>query len=150
MAAKSTKLEVSRRVEAVTRMLLRGWREPNIVQNVSQTWGVTERQVWHYIRKARQGITTAAKARMANALEQHLGDREELRREASEAGDHALVLAILKDEGRLLNLYPPARLDVRVSELDAAIAAELAKLATAAQSSPLGETEDTDGGGAGG
>jgi len=27
MAAKSTKLEVARRVEAVTRMLLRGWRE---------------------------------------------------------------------------------------------------------------------------
>ena len=28
MAAKSTKLEVARRVEAVTRMLLRDWREP--------------------------------------------------------------------------------------------------------------------------
>ena len=34
MAAKSTKLEVARRVEAVTRMLLRGWRQSSLPQRV--------------------------------------------------------------------------------------------------------------------
>ena len=103
-------LETFRRVEAVVRMLAHGWRVPNVVQTISGSWGITSRQAYYYCRKARAQLELLAKERMANALERGVADRNELRREAHEAGDRRLVLDVLKDEAALLGLYAPTKI----------------------------------------
>lgn len=97
----------AQRVEVVYRMLLDGWTNTQICQNVSKSWGCTDRQSYRYIEQARKRIEEEAAKYRADAFSEHLMARRELRRDSK---DKRLTLDILKDEAQLLDLYPAKRL----------------------------------------
>jgi len=75
------------------------------VQKSSKKWGVSERQVYYYVRRAQTLIREQAERVRQEAFDEHLMARRLLRKEAHDAGDGWLELATLKDEARLLGLY---------------------------------------------
>jgi hypothetical protein len=109
---KSTKAEVRKRVEEVFKLRLGGANFADIVQYASapeQSWGVSERQVWNYIRAADKLIVERFDARAAYLLNRHLLQRNQLFAHAMGAGDFRTALAALQDEAKLEGLYPATR-----------------------------------------
>jgi hypothetical protein len=109
---RADKATVKRRTTYVYKELLRGVRATDLVQSVSVNWGVTTRQAWNYVRRANTIIKKEAQKVRASAFSYHLLARQLLRKEADEMGDRRLVLDILKDEAKLLDLYPSTKVQI--------------------------------------
>ena len=110
---KSTKAEVRRRVEEVFKLRLGGANFADIVQYASapeQAWGVSERQIWNYIRAADRLIVERFDAKAPYLLNRHLLQRNQVFAHAMGAGDYRTALAALKDEADLEGLYPPHKI----------------------------------------
>ena len=110
---KSTKAEVRRRVEEVFKLRLGGANFADIVQYASapeQAWGVSERQIWNYIRAADRLVRERFDARAGHLLARHLLQRRTLNAHALGAGDFRTALAVLQDEAHLEGLYPPQKI----------------------------------------
>jgi len=99
-------------VEAIVRLLLQGDSIPNVVQNASKNWGVSTRQVYYYVRRARTLIREEAKRVREEAFDEHLAARRRMRKEAHDANDGRLAFDILRDESKLLDLYPSAKQEI--------------------------------------
>jgi len=106
------KERVRQRVEVIYRLLLQGDSLKNIVQNSAKTWGVSEGQGYEYARRARALIKKEADRVRKEAFAEHLIARRRMRKEAHDAADKWLAFAILKDETKLLDLYPATKQDV--------------------------------------
>jgi hypothetical protein len=107
---KSSKVEVMKRVEEVFKLRLGGAEFADIVQYASapeQGWGVSERQLWNYIRAADRLIQDRFDARAEHLLNRHILQRRTLYAHAMGAGDFRTALAVLQDEAKLEGLYPP-------------------------------------------
>lgn len=102
------------RTEAVYRMILDGWTTEQIVQNVSRQWEITVRMARKYLARALQRIKEEAEKDQAALLAEHLAARRHLRREAKQANDLRLVSELLRDEARLLGLYPAERREIDI------------------------------------
>jgi len=100
------KERVRTRVETIYRLILQGDSIPNIVENCGKTWGVKKSQAYGYVKRARTLIRKEAERIRAQAFDEHLAARRRMRKEAHDAGDGWLELATLKDEAKLLGLYP--------------------------------------------
>jgi hypothetical protein len=110
---KSTKAEVRKRVEEVFKLRLGGANFADIVQYASapeQAWGVSERQIWNYIRAADRLIVERFDAKAPYLLNRHLLQRNQVFAHAMGAGDFRTALAALKDEADLEGLYPPQKI----------------------------------------
>jgi hypothetical protein len=110
---KSTSAEVRKRVEAVFNLRLGGAEFADIVQYASareQGWGVSERQLWNYVRAADQLVKERFDARAEHLLNRHLLQRRTLYAHAMGAGDFRTALAVLQDEAKLEGLYPPQKI----------------------------------------
>lgn len=70
---------------------------------------LSESQIERYIQKADAIIRESAARLRDGAVERHLAMRQARYAAACRAGDNATALACLKDEARLLGLYPAAR-----------------------------------------
>jgi hypothetical protein len=79
---------------------------------VSDNWGVTSRTADRYIKKANELIVEEAARMRENALEKHLAQRALIRFKALKEGDRRLAFEILRDETKLLDLYPSAKHEV--------------------------------------
>jgi len=109
---KSTKAEVARRVNEVLKLRLGGAEFPDIREYAAapeQAWGVSDTQLWRYIRAADALCKDYFDARADHLLNRHLMQRRTLYAHAMSAGDHRTALAVLKDEAELEGLYPPKK-----------------------------------------
>lgn len=106
MAKKATKAQAAQRVRAIYELLLTDTPYIDIVRYVSSNWGVGSRMADNYIKKANDLIVEEAARMRENALEKHLAQRALLRNKALKEGDKRLAHEILKDETKLLGLYP--------------------------------------------
>jgi hypothetical protein len=112
---KSTKAEVQKRVEEVFKLRLGGAEFADIVQYAAapeQDWGVSERQLWNYLRAADQLVKDRFDARAEHLLNRHILQRRTLYAHAMGAGDFRTALAVLQDEAKLEGLYPAARTEL--------------------------------------
>ena len=93
------------RIDTIYLLILQGHRIPHIVQKSSKKWGVSERQVYYYVRRAQTLIREQVERVRQEAFDEHLMARRLLRKLAHDANDERLAFDILKDEARLLGLY---------------------------------------------
>lgn len=110
------------RIRAVYELLISDTPRPDIMQYSANNWGLTTRQTDKYIAWANEVIAEEASRIQTKAFEQHLAKRAALRHKALKDGDARLAFEILKDESKLLNLYPAkeskvTNLDVDLSQL---------------------------------
>lgn len=111
MATKANKATMGQRVDELYLKVLNGWSRSQIQQYAAKMWQLTERPVDELLARARARIDEEAAAVRADAFNEHLLARRELRRQATERHKHAVALAILKDEAELLGLYPPKQME---------------------------------------
>lgn len=113
MAGKrATKAQTEKRVQMVYELLLSDSSRYHIIQFVIETWGVKTSSADKYIRKANDLISEEAARIREDALERHLAQRTFLRNKALRADDNRLAFDILRDESKLLDLYPAERKEV--------------------------------------
>ena len=108
-SGQADKETVRRRVEEIYHLLLRGGSLSETVQNSSKSWGVSVSQGYEYARRARALIKKEAARVRKEAFDEHLIARRRMRKEAHDADDKRLAFDILKDESKLLDLYPAER-----------------------------------------
>src|SRR3990167_8259405 len=98
--SKSTAIEYQKRVETVRRLILSGMDSGAIVQNVTEIYGVTERQARKYMMIARQKNKAYYDFVEADMFAEHLAVRRDIRRRAQAAGDLKAALAAAPDEAQ--------------------------------------------------
>jgi hypothetical protein len=112
MARRSTDAEFRRRVLAVFGLRIGGAEFEDLRQYASapeQSWGVSDRQLWRYIRAADAICKEHFDAQADHLLARHLLQRRQLFAHCMSAGDFRTALAVLKDEAELERLYPPKK-----------------------------------------
>ncbi len=109
---KSSKAEVLNRVEAVYKLRLGGAEFHDIREYAAapeQGWGVSDSQLWRYVRAADKLMKDRLDAKAEHLLARHLLQRRQLYAHAMGAGDYRTALAVLQDEAKLEGLYPPTK-----------------------------------------
>jgi len=119
-SGQADKERVQKRVETVYRLILQGETIPNICQNLSKIEGVSERTVYRYIARARAMIHAEAKRVRAEAFDEHLAARRRMRKDAHDAKDGRLAFDLLRDEAKLLDLYPAQKSKQEALNIDVA------------------------------
>jgi hypothetical protein len=110
---KSNKATVRQRVEEVLSLRLLGAEFPDIRQHASQQqWGVSDRQLWRYIAASDANLARTLERDRQKLLNRHTAQRRALYARAMAASDYRTALAVLRDEGELLALYPAKRTEV--------------------------------------
>lgn len=112
MAKKATKAQKTQRVRAIYELLLFDTPRPDILQYCSNQWGVSTKTADNYVREANVLIVEEAARIRENALEKHLAQRALIRHKALKGGDKRLAFDILRDETKLLDLYPSSKHEV--------------------------------------
>ena len=103
---------VAARVTELHARLLDGWSSTAAVRDAAERWHVSERTAWSYLRRALDQIERdAAEARKAAYAETLMALRS-LRRHATLAEDWRLALDVLREEAKLLGLYPRQPVEV--------------------------------------
>lgn len=108
--AKSSAIEYQKRIETVRRLILSGMDSGPIVQNVTEMWGVSERQARKYMLVARQKNQAYHDFIEADMFAEHIAVRRDIRRRAQAAGDLKAELAAARDEAQLVGLYAPTKI----------------------------------------
>jgi hypothetical protein len=112
MAKKATKAQIQQRVRAVYELLLMDTPYIDICRYASVNWSVTSRTADRYIKKANNLISEEAARIRKISMEKHLAQRAFIRSKALKDGDRRLAFDILRDESKLLDLYPSAKHEV--------------------------------------
>jgi hypothetical protein len=92
---KADKLTVEQRVEAVYRLILDGWTQEQICQNMSKSFRVSDRQVYRYIDAAWQRIEEVAAPERAEHHGRAVAAHYQMLREAKTVKEKATVWAAL-------------------------------------------------------
>lgn len=106
VAPRPTKAQIEERVKVVYIFLLSDTPRIDIVQYAAKTWKIKTRASDNLIEKANALIVEEAARMRQNALEKHLAQRALIRHNALKNGDERLAFDVLKDETKLLDLYP--------------------------------------------
>ena len=112
MAKKATKAQIEQRVRTIYELILSDTPTPDILRYATQNWGVGKRMGQHYIRKATELMSEEAAKLREDAMERHLSQRAMLRHKAAKKNDERLFFDVLRDETKLLGLYPPTKQEV--------------------------------------
>lgn len=104
--AKSTKAEVQKRIRIVLEMLLQSTPRVDIVQYAAINWGITEWGTDKYIAQANKIMMVQAKQERDEVYAANLAQRRYIKNKAIKAEDYRLAHEVLKDEAKLLDLYP--------------------------------------------
>ena len=109
--SKSSNNIVRNRVQEVLRLTLAGAEFPEIRQHATQQgWKVTDRQLRRYMESAYREIAQLSDRDAEQLLGRHLMQRRALFARALKNGDLRTALAVLQDEAKLENLYPPTKI----------------------------------------
>jgi len=114
MGKKANQAQVQNRINYVYKELLEGARPTDIVQNASEKWGLSTRQVWGYVSRANTKIRTEAGRVRKELNDFHLIARRYIMKTSFDKGDHRLAFEVLRDEAKLYGLYEPIKVDWRV------------------------------------
>ena len=109
MATKADKLTVEQRVEAVYRLILDGWTQEQICQNMSKSFRVSDRQVYRYVDAAWERIEAVAAPERAEHHRRAVAAHYQMLREAKTVKEKATVWAALS---RLLGLDAPKAVEI--------------------------------------
>jgi hypothetical protein len=109
MATKADKLTVEQRVEAVYRLILDGWTQEQICQNMSKSFRVSDRQVYRYIDAAWQRIEEVAAPERAEHHGRAVAAHYQMLREAKTIKDKLAIWAALS---RLYGLDAPKAVEI--------------------------------------
>lgn len=105
MTKKADAATIEQRIELIYRLILDGWDSTAIVQNSTvRGWGVKVRQVRNYLARARKRMSDELAQYRQTALEEHIAARRKLRKNSR---DERVILMVLQDEAKLLELYAP-------------------------------------------
>jgi hypothetical protein len=157
---KSSKAEVLKRVEEVFKLRLGGAEFADIREYAAapeQAWGVSDTQLWRYIKAADRLVKDRFDAKADHLLARHLLQRRQLYAHAMGAGDFGTALRVLQDEAKLEGLYPPTKIaptnpqgdqpyaPLTDDERAAALAALYARVGAAGRSPFAGRQAGADG-----
>lgn len=106
---KADKLTKERRIEAVYRLMLDGWSDDQIRQNVAG-WELSDRQMARYMADARQRIEEVAAPERAAHHARAVAAHFQMLREARTVREKTAVWAAL---AKLLGLYAPESVIVK-------------------------------------
>jgi hypothetical protein len=109
MPAKADKLTVEQRTEAVYRLILDGWTQEQICQNMSKSFRVSDRQVYRYIDAAWERIKAVNEVELSEHKRRAVAAHYQMLREAKTVKEKATVWAALS---RLLGLDAPKAVEV--------------------------------------
>jgi hypothetical protein len=112
MAKKCTKAEAQKRTRIVLEMLLQSTPPVDIVQFGIANWDITEGGVWKYITAAYDLMKEMAKSEREEVYAANLAQRRYLKNKAIKAEDYRLAHEVVKDEAKLLDLYPSEKQEV--------------------------------------
>ena len=112
MSGRSSKAEKDLRVRAVYDLLMGNYPTSDIIRYVTEKWGVGTRTAENYIRFANEIKDNEAVKHIEGAFNNNLQQRRYLQNKAVKAGDWRLAHEIVKDEAKLLGLYPADRQEV--------------------------------------
>lgn len=112
MAKKATQAQTEQRVRTVYELLLAETQRIDIIQYAAKNWRIKARAADNLIRKANDLILADSAKIRKNALEKHLVKRAWLYNKSLKGGDRRLAFDILRDETKLLDLYPSAKHEV--------------------------------------
>jgi len=110
--SKCTKEEAQKRTRLVLEMLLQSTPPVDILQYGIANWGITDNGVWKYITAAYAIMKEMAKEEHAEVFAHNLAQRRYIKNKAIKAEDYRLAHEVLKDEAKLLNLYPAEKHEV--------------------------------------
>lgn len=119
--AKPTAAQKKIRIRAVYEMLLGNYPRPDILQYCAEKWGVKERGADYYIAEATALIEQEAAKHQSHYFELNLQQRHYLHNKAVKDSDWRLAHEIIKDEAKLLDLYPAEKksnFNIDLSDLD--------------------------------
>lgn len=103
---KATKTTITQRIDEILRIRLDGAAFHDIVQYVAEKgWGLKERQIRNYIKKADDLLVERRQRSRKRCLELHIARRESLYARAVNAADYRTALSVLADMARLNELY---------------------------------------------
>lgn len=128
---RATNTEVNQRVEEVLRLRLKFAQFHDVVQWASDhNWGVTERQLWNYIRKADELIAERSERSRRRLLARHIAQREALAARELDSAKPNLrtVLAIADSKAQLEGLLIDGKELKALAKIAADQAAEIEKL----------------------
>ena len=109
MATKADRLTVEQRVEAVYRLILDGWTQEQICQNMSKSFRVSDRQVYRYIDAAWERIKAVNEVELSEHKRRAVAAHYQMLREAKTVKEKATVWAALS---RLLGLDAPKAVEI--------------------------------------
>ncbi len=108
-AKKADNTTIALRIEEVLRRRLDGAQFHDIVQYAAEKgWGVNDRQLWTYIRKADDLLFERQDKSRKKVIARHLAQRQALYARAVNAADLRTALSILDSECKLRGLFPEA------------------------------------------
>lgn len=93
-------------------MLLEGRDPGQIARDAATAFGISERQARNYIARAEEQIRGILQVDRAFRMAEHVAARRDMRARAQKANDLRAELDVLKDEAKLLGLYPSERHEV--------------------------------------
>ena len=102
---KSSKHIVNQRIKEVVSMLILGYNRDLILQNTSNLWKVSDRQIDTYISKARTLIEQSVKKQVAYDYAKAVRRYEELYRLSIEKKDYKTALSVNKELTTLHGLF---------------------------------------------
>ena len=109
MATKADKLTVEQRVEAVYRLILRGWTTPRIVENSIKTFGIKQAMAYRYLDDAWARVRETAAPERAEHLARAISAHYQMLDEAKTVKEKVMVWAALS---RLLGLDAPKAVEI--------------------------------------
>ncbi len=142
---KTDSAEFERRVTETIVKIAECMPTHNIVDYMIANWGIARAQAFRYVGWANMRIQKTHEHKRATALNETLVRHDLLRRHGFANKNYDLVLDTDKEDAKLLGLYATEKHEVTLigKDLDAAISAELAKLAGASEAGSAGEDSGT-------
>ena len=110
MAARSTKIELEKRVQSIAALMCQGATRPDILQFAASTWGVPKRSIDTYIEKARQLIRSNADFDPAEEIGKARARYEDLYRNSHKNQDWKTCLSIQREVTEFLGVRKPIKL----------------------------------------
>jgi len=148
---KSNRTEINKRILEVSKMLLTGESNKNILQYASLNWRISDRQTQTYIKQCYDRWYKDFEAKRRANLSYHLAKRADLYFQAYKKKDYKTCLEIAKDEAKILDVYPSERHSIEIerkpdfSKLDEALSKlsveDLRKLANRSKFKTYSEEE---------
>ena len=109
MATKADKATKEQRVEAVYRLLIDGWTNPRIVENIVKTWKLKPSTAYYYIGLAWERIKETAAPERQEHLSRAIAAHYQMLSDAKTVKEKAIVWKALRE---LLGLDEPKAVEL--------------------------------------